>query len=491
MSAIVSESLRVHHAKQFVESLSEPAKDYYYLFIGRPVSWPEGDATVPAPEDTAARLEFDYWRDIVALRRINTQDVAHVVPTHQWTANEQYVMYDHRTSQRDLANSAFYIVTPAPERAVYKCIHDGRTNSVSGASRSLVKPVIGGDVTALVTSAGNLNEYVWKYLYTISSDDAAKFQTTTWMPVRNPVDDGTEDSDAFTIFDTARSSGNGAIQSIVIDSGGSDYTGDVTAEIIGDGTGAVAQPVVSGNKVTSINVIAGGQDYTWATVRVSTSNTGSGATASAIISPRHAHANSNGTFYVTNHGINLIDELFAKRVMLSIELDGDTDGLVTGNDYRRVGIIRNPVLYGTNTRATANTYKQTTVLTVTPRAEVEFTLDELVWQPDSNAYGVVVQIAGNDLSLVNVVGTFEANKTVYGIGNGSVDGHGIGSVKPVPATPEVFTPVVPPSGSIATALSVVYPQLQPFSGDILFVNHRTPVVRANNQTELIRTILTF
>ncbi len=491
MSAIVHEKLRVHHAKQFVESLVEPANDVYYLFIGRPTSWPEGDSVVPTPVDTTGNTAFEHWRDIMAFRRITANDVAHVVPFHGWEANAQYVMYDHRTPQSTLANAAFYMMTPAPERAVFKCIHDGRTNATSGASKSLAQPVVGGDVTTLVSSVGDLNNYLWKYLYTISTDDAQKFVTTSWMPVRNPVEG--EVSDAYTIFNAARSVSNGSIQSVVVDSEGTGYTGDVTAVVTGDGTGAVIQPVISGNKMIGINVVAGGQDYTWASIDIVTSNTGTGATATAIISPRNSFSNTTGTYYITNHGINLVEELLAKQVMLSVELDGAADGdLMIGNNYRRVGVVRNPLLYGTNTVATANTYRQTLELRVSPRM-TEFAIDEIVWQQSANsqAYGVVVSIEDNVLRLTNVNGTFVVSETVYGIGNGSANGHGVGPTTVVSAIPEPFIPPVSASGAVATVEAITYPEIQPFSGDILYVDQRVPITRANNQTEVIRTILSF
>lgn len=493
MSAIVPEKLRIHHAKQFVESLTEASNDVYYLFIGRPTAWPAGDATVPTPVDSTANTTYEYWRDIMSFRRITANDVAHIVPLNQWTVNGVYAMYDHRTPLGTLANSAFYVMTPAPERAVFKCIHDGRTNATSGSAKSLTKPVVGGDVTALVSAAGDLNNYVWKYLYTISTTDAQKFVTPSWMPVRNPVEG--ESSDAYTIFNAARNTSNGSIQAIVVESAGTDYTGDVTAVITGDGSGAVAQPVLSGNKLSGVNVIAGGQNYTWATVTIQTSNTGSGATATAIISPRNAYSNADGTFYITNHGINLVEELLAKRVMLSVELDGanSSGDLMVGNNYRRVGIVRNPLLFGSNTVATANTYRQTLQLTVSSPRTPEFTVDEIVWQKTSTseAYGVVVSIDNNVLSLTNVQGTFVTQESIQGIGNGSVNGHGVGSTQVVSATPEPFTPTVPASGALAVVSAISYPEIQPFSGDILYVDQRVPITRATNQTEVIRTILTF
>jgi hypothetical protein len=55
----------------------------------------------------------------------------------------------------------------------------------------------------------------------------------------------------------------------------------------------------------------------------------------------------------------------------------------------------------------------------------------------------------------------------------------------------LFTDVVAASGTTAAVSAVVSPSIIPYTGEVLFVNHISPVVRGNNQTEAIRTILTF
>jgi len=57
--------------------------------------------------------------------------------------------------------------------------------------------------------------------------------------------------------------------------------------------------------------------------------------------------------------------------------------------------------------------------------------------------------------------------------------------------PGLFTDVVAASGTTAAVSAVVSPSIIPYTGEVLFVNHISPIVRGNNQTEAIRTILTF
>ncbi len=505
MPATVTEKFHVHNADQFIESLSETANDTYYLFIGRPVPWSGGDGSPSTPNDAAANTMFDYWKDMIAVQRITSSDLSPVIPRYTWTENAKYNMYDHRIPQTTaIANTSypFYVVTSNFD--VFKCLYNGRTNAASGAANSTVEPTISGqaDVTALTTAAGDPANYVWKYLYTITTADALKYVTTTYVPVQSVDytlnangdvnDDGTNKYD---VFDAARTSGNGAIYRVVVEAPGSGYTNPPTVTISGDGSSAAATATVGSGQVTGINVTANGTGYTTATVTITANGDGgTGATATAIITPRHVFSNNTGTYYVSNHGINLKEELGAKYVMLYAELAGSDDGglIPTGNDYRRIGILRNPLLYGTNTRASVNVLSMTTDLTLTSTTGT-ITKDEIVWQPSTNAYGVVVEQEGSVLKLVGVVGAFSntGNTYILGIGNGEAGGQTANATITIPATPEAFTSTVANSGATAYVTDIALPDLQPYSGDILYVDHRAPITRANDQTEVIRTILTF
>jgi len=55
----------------------------------------------------------------------------------------------------------------------------------------------------------------------------------------------------------------------------------------------------------------------------------------------------------------------------------------------------------------------------------------------------------------------------------------------------MFTNVIEPSGATAVVTDVAAPNIVPRTGEILYVNHVVPVIRANSQSEAIRTILTF
>lgn len=501
MPNLVSDKFHVHTAKQFAKSLSPSANDVYYLFIGRPTSWANGDdVTVPTPSDSVSNTSFDYWSDIIGFKRITSNNLIQVIKRHNWQANTQYIMYDHRISANALAdgNGSFYIINSALE--VFKCLDNGQTNSTSGASVSTAEPTITGqaDITLPTVSAGTPKNYTWKFMYNISPSQATKYMTNDYIPVDSVGDvlDANGDilddsSNVYKVFNTARLSGNGQLYTIVIENEGSGYTSEPQVIITGDGDGAIATASISSGKISAINIVNSGSNYSHATVAISGGN-GSGAKATAIISPRNSFSNSSGLYYFTNHGINPEFELFAKYVMLYTELSGtETGNITTANDYRRIGIIKNPVLYGTSTLATGNVYSQTTDLLLVDTTGA-FALDEVVWQPSTNAYGVVIEQKDQTIKLVGVSGMFSVTGNTYiiGIGNGYENGMTIGATT-IPSVPESFTPTIAPSGVEARISAITPPSFSPYSGDILYVDNKTPIVRANDQTEIIRTILTF
>lgn len=482
--------------------------DTYYLFIGRPTPWSIADTQPETPTDTE-QSSYDYLRDALALRRLTDRDVAYVVPKYTWANNSTYQMYDHRTSTEQFANTAYgypYLVTSTND--VFKCIFNGRTSSDDDTiAISIQEPTITGVASPsdLVTSAAeNQKLYTWKYLYSISVEADQKFMTSEYMPVfsvsdtLNPSTGDVQDDDsaAFTVFNAARNSGNGAIYQIVVETGGDNYNpaAPPVVTITGDGRGALASVRLTGNVVTGIHMEDYGQNYSFANVSITTGNSGSGATATAIISPRAAFSNTSGTYYVSNHGVNPRHELHAHQVMLYAELTGAEDGLVTtANEYRRIGILKNPLLINGEI-ASANTYDLSTQLVISTADT--FTKDEIVYQPDTGAYGVVVEQSGGILKLVHVsqipFSTTVSDTTIVGIGNGNTAAVLAASNNQVPsALPGMFVNDVEPSGATAVVVEVIPPNIIPRTGEILYVNHVTPVIRANSQSEAIRTILTF
>lgn len=105
--------------------------------------------------------------------------------------------------------------------------------------------------------------------------------------------------------------------------------------VLGDGIGAYAFPVLnSEKKITGINLVNGGEDYTQANAIVTTpiSATRVQPTLAPVLSPKGGH------------GSNILKEFNVKDIIVVIEITEDDDKFVGGGNYRQFGIIKNPQL---------------------------------------------------------------------------------------------------------------------------------------------------
>ena len=428
MASIVTSKFRVHNAEQFAEAFSETSNTIMYLFIGKNTAFPDDNAP-PTPVNSTANIEFTPWRDMYGAKRITTSDVTHAVPRHDWTSSTVYVQYDH--TDTNLLDDEFYVMTE--DYNVYKCIG----NNAGGASTT--KPT-GVSTTTFETADG----YIWKYMYTVTTAKALKFLTNDYIPVQTMAsDDGTDQ------WDVISAATDGAINFVKVTSGGSAYGSAPSVTISGDGTGATANATISGGAVTKVTITNAGSGYTYATAAFSAG----AAAATPIISPKGGH------------GANAVEELGGKYIMLNVRLDGnESNTLSTANEFRQVGIVRDAYTYGTTTRAIATSYRQTFKYTLSSVSGGPFTLDEVITSGSNTATVVEWDNTNSILYVTQPLNNAFAN-------GASVTGG--------------------TSGATGTISTITTPGLQPYSGDIIYVENRVPISRASDQIEDVKLIIQF
>ena len=485
MAAIITNKFRINNAEQFVESFSEAAPTTYYLFIGRSHSWAsdvdaqgntinEGtDASPPTPNDDVTS-EFYNYDDMLGAKLIASTDVTHCIPRRNWATGTTYDHYEHNISAANTANSGatnlfdstFVVMNSV--FAVYKVIdNDGNTAST-------VEPTSTSN-SIFTTSDG----YKWKYMYSLTSAETLNFMSTDFMHVST---DSTVSAAAV----------NGALDTIEVVAGGSSYNvssgSTITAiPIRGDGANGVASVVISSGAVATVSVTTAGTGYTYAYIRstdiiaaTNAGGAGSGANLNVIIPPKGGH------------GANAVKELGGFYVMMNkslVGIEGTSDIGVT-NDFRRIGLLKDPTNFGTTTVASASTRRQL-FAAVFSSVSGTFTADEEINQATTGAVGKVVEYDATNKILYFYqtrfpdVGTATTGNLVAFSGANAITGQ----TSSAAATPN--------TSSSATVNAVVFasgysnPELAYDSGDMIYVEERSPITRASDQTENIKLIVEF
>ena len=498
MPAIITNKFRLNNAEQFSESFSETASQVYYLGIGRPQPFGtvtrgdgrtdyEGTDSAPnTPSDSVGR-EFYTFDDLVAAKRVQSSDVSFVIPRRNWTAGVVYDTYSHdigeyttgSTSVRKtstsgattLFDSTFYVLSSA--RNVYKCLDN------NGGATSTDEPT--GVSTSVITTT---DSYKWKFMYTLSAAQQANFLSTDFMAV-SP--NSSPSSDQSNVISAAV---DGSIDIVKIKSGGSGGTnGTFTGiSIKGDGSGGVATVVVGGGAVTSVTVTTPGTGYTFATIS-NTQIVTAGATNLAgseldvIIPPKGGH------------GANAQEELGAFFVMMNTSLEG-TESANSGdfsavNDFRKIALLRDPTKSAS--AVTSNTIRLTKAIKIadspTPGT---FTPDEEINQASTGATGKVVEWDSTNKILYylqtrhNDAGV-DANGNLTAFSGANVI-TGQGGSSPT-GTPDTSSTGTVSNVSFTSGYSV--PEIDHDTGDVLYIENRTPIQRAPDQTENIKLVIEF
>ena len=467
MAAIVTTKFRLHNAEQFYESFGEAAASTYYLFIGRPQAFSSvtgggTDVSPPTPNDSDLD-EYDHWRDMMAAKKITSTDVQFCVPRRNWSSGVTYDIYRPDYSASNTANSGatnlydatFYVMTS--DYKVYKCTgNDSNTASTTEPSST-------GN-----TEADPGDGYFWKYMYTLTATQTNSFLSTDFLPVTDTLGTVVTGASQSTVSSNAV---DGEIRHIAVDTAGSGYTnGTFTAvPIAGDGSSGACTVVVAGGVLSSATVTTQGSGYTFATVDVAAIS-GIGSGTSGVLTP---HVGPRG-----GHGYNALKELGAFYVMLNTSLAGaeGSGDFVIDQDFRRIGLVRNPYNYGTTTVSSSSTLQalKSVTFAASPTPGT-FVHDETITGGTTGAVGKVAKWDASTRKLYYIQTQWtgkDADEDITAF-----------------AGSEVVTGS--PSSATGTMSSVNTPEIAFYSGDVMYTENRVPITRASDQTENIKLVIEF
>jgi hypothetical protein len=519
----------------------------HYVFIGRTQAWetdltadpPVSEYLPPAPQDSVSE-EYRTWDSIISFKKATESDVALVIPRFDWKANTIYAAYDdqdpilfeHPTEDDviDAGNQGFDagpLVIITDEFHVFKCLDN------AGGAASTEKPTLPTGSPYTVTTADG---YTWKFIYTIAPEDVPKFVTDKWIPVdedadvvadagtrvgsvdkitvQNPgseyiyfqTDEVLAGAGASTAILSAAASTdlnayvgctiyiksgttvlekrvitayNNVTKEVTVDSswaiaGTEEYDILPTVNVVGNGTGLEAKAIVDevNSEISEIVVTDGGSGYTYAEATLESSlgsnglsGTGTHATIAAVLSP------------ISGHGGDPVNELGAFFVLINVQFDyNESEDFPTSNDYRQIGVIRD-LLDFNGTLAISDTLSSLKKLTLsgyTSGIGGEFQPDEVINGSDGSNTAQARIVQFNDLGS-GVAEIYYEQDSETGFDEF------LAAMTITGAT----------TASTGTVDTITDEEVEKYSGDMIYIDNRRSILRAENQIEDIKIIMEF
>lgn len=396
----ITKTLNVQAAESFVQSVRENSA--YYIFTAKHTPFTADadggtDDAPPPPVDTTYNA-LQIYNDMLFGKKVKDDNVVSMIKRYGWSENNVYDMY--RDDDPDLADKQFYVVVDETiEYNVYKCLYN------NNGARSTQKP-FGKDTTPIeFPQDGYIWKYMYSVdqfnirkfatdgyvpvvpnelvtdaaingsIEIVSVDDAGSGYdnyTTGIFPDASSIAVG---SNLRFGLDTAAANiplyyknclikitsgvANGEYRLITdyVITGGQKiisvdrpfnnrpnagdeyeiYPNVFIYDVSGTATAnCVARAIVNssfGNAISRVEVLSTGEGYRLATAKIKTANivaVTSNATITPILSPPGGH------------GANINNELYAKYVGITTSFIGNNELLSTSNDYRTIGLMKDP-----------------------------------------------------------------------------------------------------------------------------------------------------
>jgi len=491
MPAIITNKFRIHNAEKFTTALTG-SSNVFYLGIGRPQAFStstrpdlrtenEGSDASPLTPVDSIQEEFYSFDDLIAAKKVATSDLSYVIPRRNWTSGTVYDYYRHDYGNRitgttttqtsdsgasTLWDSTFYVLNS--ENRVYKCLDNNNGGTAT------FEPT--GDSNNIITT---VDDYKWKFMYELTAAQQVNFLSTDFMAVATDSGVAAANTDGEVNIVKIKSAGSGA-------SVNSTFT---NIDIRGDGTGGKVSVTTSGGVVSAVTVTNAGSGYTYAYIRnadiVSAGATDlTGAELDCIIEPKGGH------------GENAIKELGGFYVMLNVNIEAgeasNTGDFTTANDFRRIVLIRDPNNFGGASAATSNTLRGTyAVRFAASPTPGTFTVDEEINQATTGAVGKVVEWDATNRILYYVQTRFNdqgadsnGNLTAFSGTNVITGQSSSASGTPSSTASETVDNITFTSG-------YANPEIESDDGDVIYIENRSPITRASDQTENVKLIIEF
>lgn len=485
MPAVLTDKIKRNILQVMYDEVNDVLANYF-ISIGHGEEWVTSDDTVPnGTPINSIKEERDFRLRAQSAKKV--ADVSFVVPRFNWSSGSIYSQYDdNRNITPGVSGAAnafpYYVLTD--ENQVYICLKQPRdANGV--AIRSTIQPT-GSLNKPFKTTDG----YVWKFLYAIGGAKSSAFLSANFMPVEYVKTgqaglNSLQDQQAL-IRDAAVPK---QVLGIEIIDPGAGYTSAPTIEIVGNGdsvgtnqytpkaTATATIDPASGGFLTKIeidsssnignvsdSVLEAGRNYDFADVIITGGGASRDATARAVL-----HGNDSGV------GANPVFDLRSTSLMFNVKIEGGENGadgfrdfIVDDRDYRQVGLFKNPkdfdgVLYTELTGRMMKSFRG-----------VKADIQQLKTLTDP----IITQSTGFTAIVADV-----DSDTCYYYQTDSTGFEPISNIQ-IANSSQNFNNITP------THL-IDSSDINPFSGDLLYVENRPAIKRLDTETNDIKIIVSL
>ena len=289
--------------------------------------------------------------------------------------------------------------------------------------------------------------------------------------------------------------------------------------ITGDGTGGTVSVSINSGVVESISAVVGGSGYTYASVRFESGTfggktliPGTDAEFEVVIPPKGGH------------GADIYRELGGFRVMVYSKFDNninDKADYIVGNDFSRVGIVKDPLEFGGTSVLNKRTATSLGALKLKVPSGSSTVLSNVVYPKNTK----ITQYSNDALigigTAIGYVASWDSNTGVLryyqpvGFSTQSVYGYELRNFVGVVTAITGATHIIPGQSvdnlEVDTTFSaesitvgqrseslghafvngVANSEVKKFSGEIIYIDNRAPVTRTASQKEEVKIVIEF
>lgn len=265
--------------------------------------------------------------DMIAAKKLSSVDSSLVIPRVDWTAGTVYDGFDPSVENFAYAND-FYVLNSVAN--IYKCVY-------SPGTQATVEPT--GTSATTYDSTGD--GYLWKYMGNVTPNDAVKFLSSDYIPVKL-----LESDNGSIQWDVQQAALSNSLSIVKLDNTpaaatfiAGTYPLVISAPDIAGGVQAAGQYTIDGSgNVTSVGLTTFGTGYTAAPTitagphdaTIAADGLGTWTTEpvfSAVMAPKDGH------------GYDITRELNARYVMVSGRFDDSDLAFPQTDDFREISLV--------------------------------------------------------------------------------------------------------------------------------------------------------